>query len=123
METTIVYRGYFGIVEEKNGNYYSTGLYFFPEALQEVKGDEAGKSALQLCWRDTERAEGTCLCHLSSNLLGDTMVPNTEEDYILLFGYSIVYKEYNLTGFNHQKTLLICRHTGSAKFKVLHEED
>ena len=25
---------------------------------------------------------------------------------MLLLGYSILYKEYNLTGFNHQKTLL-----------------
>ena len=34
------------------------------------------------------------------------MVPDVEKDSILLFGYSILYKEYNLTGFNHQKTLL-----------------
>ena len=31
------------------------------------------------------------------------MVPNIEQDYILLFGYSILYKEYNLAKFNHQK--------------------
>ena len=31
------------------------------------------------------------------------MVPNKEEDYILLLGYSISYKEYYLTRFNHQK--------------------
>ena len=31
------------------------------------------------------------------------MVPNIERDYILLLGYSILYKAYNLTGFNHQK--------------------
>ena len=41
--------------------------------------------------------------HLSSVLFGDTMVPNIESDYILLLGYSVSYKEYNLTGFNHQK--------------------
>ena len=35
------------------------------------------------------------------------MVPNIESDYILLLGYSILYKEYNLTRFNHQQTLLI----------------
>ena len=34
---------------------------------------------------------------------GDTMVPYIEEDYVLLLGYSISYKEYNLTRFNHQK--------------------
>ena len=31
------------------------------------------------------------------------MVPNVAKDYILLLGYSILYKEYNLTRFNHQK--------------------
>ena len=31
------------------------------------------------------------------------MVPNIEYDYIFLLGYSILYKEDNLTGFNHQK--------------------
>ena len=31
------------------------------------------------------------------------MVPNIESDYILLLGYTILYKEYNLTRFNHQK--------------------
>ena len=30
------------------------------------------------------------------------MVPNIEQDYILLLGYSILYKEYNLTGFSHK---------------------
>ena len=32
------------------------------------------------------------------------MVPNIEKDYILLLGYSISYKEYNLIRFNHQKS-------------------
>ena len=36
------------------------------------------------------------------------MVANVEEDYILLLVYSILFKEYNLTPFNHQKTLLRC---------------
>ena len=36
------------------------------------------------------------------------MVPIIEQDSILLLGYSISYKEYNLTRFNHQKTLLKC---------------
>ena len=40
---------------------------------------------------------------MRSILFGDTMVLNIEEDYILLLGYSILYKEYNLTRFNHQK--------------------
>ena len=31
------------------------------------------------------------------------MVPNIEQDSILLLGYSILYKEYNLTRFNHQE--------------------
>ena len=44
---------------------------------------------------------------MSGILFGDTMVPSIGEDYILLFGYSIIYKEYNLTRFNHQKTLLV----------------
>ena len=30
---------------------------------------------------------------LSSILFADTMVPNIEEDYILLLGYSILYKD------------------------------
>ena len=34
------------------------------------------------------------------------MVPNIEQDFILLLGYSIQYQEYNLTRFNHRKTLL-----------------
>ena len=45
---------------------------------------------------------------MSSSLFGDTMVPNIESDSILLLGYSILHKEYRLTGFNHQKTLLKC---------------
>ena len=40
---------------------------------------------------------------MSSILFGDTMVPNIEKDSILLLGYTILYKEYNLTRFNHQK--------------------
>ena len=40
---------------------------------------------------------------MSRMKFGDTMVPNIELDYILVLGYSILYKEYNLTGFNHQK--------------------
>ena len=41
--------------------------------------------------------------HVESILFEDTMVPITELDYILLLEYSILYKEYNLTRFNHQK--------------------
>ena len=41
--------------------------------------------------------------HMSSILFGDTMAPIIEQDSILLWGYSILYKEYNLTRFNHQK--------------------
>ena len=40
---------------------------------------------------------------MNSILFGDTMVPNIEYDSILLLGYSILYKEYHLTRFNHQK--------------------
>ena len=40
--------------------------------------------------------------HLSRILFGD-MVPNIDQDYILLLGYSASYKEYNLTRFNHKK--------------------
>ena len=40
-------------------------------------------------------------------LFGD-MVPNIAKDYILLLGYSILYKESYLTRFNHQKALLMC---------------
>ena len=39
----------------------------------------------------------------SSILFGDTMVPNIEQDSILPLGYSILYKESNLTRFNHQQ--------------------
>ena len=35
------------------------------------------------------------------------MVPNVESDYIHLFGYGILHKDYNVTRFNQQKTLLI----------------
>ena len=31
------------------------------------------------------------------------MVPNIGQDSILLLGYSTLYKEHNLTRFNHQK--------------------
>ena len=40
--------------------------------------------------------------YLSSISFGDTMVPNIEQDYILLLGKSILHKEYDLTKFNHQ---------------------
>ena len=43
----------------------------------------------------------------SSILFGDTMVPNIDEDDILLLGYSILYKKYYLTRFNHQKKTLL----------------
>ena len=46
---------------------------------------------------------------MSSISFGDTMVPKIEWDYILLFGYSILYKEYDPTRFNHpKKPLLRC---------------
>ena len=41
--------------------------------------------------------DGPSAFRLSSVLFGDTMVPNIEYDYILLLGYSILYKEYSLT--------------------------
>ena len=44
-----------------------------------------------------------CLQNLSSILIGDTMVSIIEYDYILLLGSSILFKEYNLTRFNHQE--------------------
>ena len=31
------------------------------------------------------------------------MVPTIELDYILFLGYSMFYKDYDLTRFNHQK--------------------
>ena len=40
---------------------------------------------------------------MSSILFGDTLVPNTEKDYILLLEYRILYKEHYLTRFTHQK--------------------
>ena len=46
--------------------------------------------------------------YLCSILVGDTMVPKIEEDHILLLGYSILYKEYYLTRFNHKETLFKC---------------
>ena len=36
-------------------------------------------------------------------MFGDTLVPNIGCDYILLLGYSSLYKEHNLTRFNHKK--------------------
>ena len=44
---------------------------------------------------------------MSSILFGNFMVPSIESDYILLLRYSILYKEDNLTGFNHKETLVI----------------
>ena len=40
---------------------------------------------------------------MSSILFGDTMVPIIQQDYILLWGYIILYTEYYLTRFNHRK--------------------
>ena len=41
---------------------------------------------------------------MSSIFFGDTMVPNMEQDYILLLGIIFnSYKEYYLTRSNHQK--------------------
>ena len=40
---------------------------------------------------------------MSSIEFGDTMVPNIEQDSILLWGYSILHKEHALARFNHQK--------------------
>ena len=40
---------------------------------------------------------------MSSIVFGGTMVPIIEKDSILLLGYSILYMEYYLIGFNHQK--------------------
>ena len=45
--------------------------------------------------------------HSSSILFGDTMVLIIESDSILLLGYSILYKEYNLTASTTKRTLLI----------------
>ena len=52
--------------------------------------------------------EGFAVTDITSNrgqlfriLFGDSMVPYI--DSILLLGYSILYKEYYLTRFNHQK--------------------
>ena len=53
------------------------------------------------------RLEAQMGSHVSSILFGDTMVPNIEQDSVLLLGYSILYKENNLTVFNHKKTLLM----------------
>ena len=43
------------------------------------------------------------------------MVPITEQDYILLLGYGFLYKEYNLTRFNHQKNTT---HLEGLRFRV-----
>ena len=44
-----------------------------------------------------------CMDHVESILFEDTMVPIMELDYILLWGYCILHKEYSLARFNHQK--------------------
>ena len=44
------------------------------------------------------------MSQMRSILYGGTMVPIIEQDYILLLGYSILYKECIFTRFNHQKT-------------------
>ena len=49
------------------------------------------------------RQERVPSSQVSSILFGDTMVPSIEKDSILPVGYSILYKEYYLTRFNHQK--------------------
>ena len=49
---------------------------------------------------------------MSSILFGNAMVPIFEQDSILFWGYSILYKEYKLTGFNHQKN---ATHMGSSQ--------
>ena len=46
---------------------------------------------------------GSRHCHLSSISCGDTIAHTIESEYILLLGYSIVHKGYNLTRFKHQK--------------------
>ena len=56
------------------------------------------EDSIKRCRLDIEEQD-----HLSSIWFGGTMVPKIELDYILRLGYSIFYKEYNLTGFNHQK--------------------
>ena len=55
---------------------------------------------------------------MSSVLFGDTMVPNIEKDSILLLGYSILYKGYNLTRSNHQKTLLKWKRTWTVNWET-----
>ena len=40
------------------------------------------------------------------------LVPNIEEDSILLLGYGILYKEYNLIGFSRKKKLFKCECSG-----------
>ena len=52
-----------------------------------------------------EPCDGASSSHLI--LFGDTVVPNQEQDYILLLGYSILYKEYNLTWHKHKKHTLL----------------
>ena len=52
----------------------------------------------ELCWINF---------NLSSSLFGDTIwYPIYRVRLYPPFGYSILYKVYDLTGFNHQKTLL-----------------
>ena len=51
----------------------------------------------RICWDCT-------ILHVCSILFGDTLVPNIEYEYTPFLGYSILYKEYNLTRFHHQKS-------------------
>ena len=47
---------------------------------------------------DEMRQQSAQLAQMRSILFGDTMVPNIEYVYILLLGYSILYKEIILLG-------------------------
>ena len=50
------------------------------------------------------RHRNGCACtHMSGILFGDTMVSNMSKIISSFWGYSILYKEHNLTRFNHQK--------------------
>ena len=49
------------------------------------------------------RSIANVVSQMSSTLFGHTMVTIREQDYILLLGFGISYREYNLTMFNHQK--------------------
>ena len=42
---------------------------------------------------------------MSSILFAGTMVPKSRVRLYLPFGYSILYKGYHLTGFNHRKNV------------------